>query len=95
MTSWKYDLPTMERFIADLDTRIQNLTSKHEDIGRTASQLAEQYTGEAATAFGSAHTQWQDTAAQHLSELKAFRQQIEVCRSNYAEARAANRQMLC
>lgn len=93
MPAWKYDLASMERFVADLDTRIENLRKAHAAAGRTASTLLESYSGLAASGFGAAHADWQHTAAANLEEITAFRDHIELCRRNYADALDTNRLM--
>ncbi|MFD6390423.1 WXG100 family type VII secretion target [Nocardia sp. NPDC060259] len=93
MALFSYDLTAMTHFVTDLDTRIATLETYLADARTTAATLAQEYTGEAADAFAETHTNWQTTAASHLVELRELRHHVDSCRQNYADARAANRQM--
>lgn len=93
MPTFRYDVAEMSEFVDLLDRSLTEATTLLESARTATATVLDRYSGTAATAFSESQQQWQKTAEQHLTELRAYRTYVATARDNYAKALRANLEM--
>ncbi|MBJ8338748.1 hypothetical protein JGU71_07605 [Antrihabitans sp. YC3-6] len=85
-----YDLPTMERFVAELDGRISSLIEINNAVRHSATTTKSDFDGDGGDSFWTGNTDWHRQTDELLDELRALRARVQGCYDNYTEAHRVN-----
>lgn len=90
MTAFDVDLAELRTALADLAGCQRDLLALAGDIAHAQARLADDWTGRASDAQGSAYSSWRDDVADMVSALAGLRAIVVAADEHYTSAAAAN-----